>query len=427
MNKKKYNLAFSDTDNTMYDAEDMEAVFMEGYKTKRFSDEELIALPYGSYMFSLPERHPVYYDSENDNFKTLDQTEDGSSAWGAACHLASGYLRTALPAYRKISDAEPLPMWAYSAVVFKDGEYFTPAIHIDEDPRSNPELHENRSELKSAIKVVKKLYPENRLVNQLGTCSRQYNCLCARNFFLGRYEAPLPTSPACNARCTGCLSQQQEESGFVESQPRLNFKPSPKEISQVILHHFNDVEHAISSFGQGCEGEPLLRGNDLAKAIALVRKKTTKGTINCNTNGSKPEVVNEMIEAGLNSIRISFASPTKRYYERYHNPVDYSFENVIETLELCLKKEIFVSINLFFMPGFTDARDEVSSLRKFLKNYPVNMIQTRNMNMDPDLYFETMNYIDDNPGETIGIANLIAEIRRDFPAVRLGYYNPSLD
>ncbi len=425
--KPKYNLAFSDSSNTMYEAEDIESVFMEGYKTQRFTDETLIAMPYGSYVFSLPERHPVYYDSKNESFKTLDKTEDGSSAWGAACHLASGYLRTALPAYRKISDADPLPIWAYSAVVFKDGEYFTPAIHIDDDPRSNPELHENRSELKKAIKEVKKIYPENRLVNQLGTCSRQYNCLCARNFFLSRYEAPLPTSPSCNARCVGCLSDQDEESGFVESQPRLNFKPSPKEISQVILHHFNKVDKAIVSFGQGCEGEPLMRGNDLAKAIALARAQTTSGTINCNTNGSKPEVVKDMIDAGLNSIRISFASPTKRYYERYHNPVSYKFEDVIETLELCLKKKIFVSINLFFMPGFTDAAEEVSSLRKFLTDYPVDMIQTRNMNMDPDLYFETMNIVDDNPGEAMGIENLINEIRRDFPSVRLGYNNPSLE
>lgn len=427
MKHQPYNLAFSDPENVIYEAEDMEAVYRTAYHTKKFTDETLIPLPYGSYVFSLPERHPVYYDKKKQSFKTLDKTETGSAAQGAACHLASGYLRTALPAYRKISDADPLPMWAYAAVVFKDGEYFTPAVRIDDDPRSDPEIHENPAELKQAVKKLKKTHPDNRLVSQLGTCSTQYNCLCARNFFLSRYEAPLPTSPACNARCTGCLSHQENQTGFVASQPRLNFKPSPEEISQVMLHHFNAVPRAVASFGQGCEGEPLLRGRDLADAIALVRKKSTKGTINCNTNGSRPDVVRDMIDAGLNSIRISFASPTKRYYERYHNPNGYRFEDVIETLELSLKKNIFVSINLFFMPGFTDAENEVSSLKKFLTDYPVNMIQTRNMNLDPDLYFETMNYIDDSPGNAIGIENLITELRTDFPNVRLGYYNPSVE
>jgi pyruvate-formate lyase-activating enzyme len=49
---------------------------------------------------------------------------------------------------------------------------------------------------------------------------------------------------------------------------------------------------------------------------------------------------------------------------------------------------IFVSLNLFFIPGFTDIESEVQSLFTFLKKFPVDMMQTRNLNIDPDYYFD---------------------------------------
>jgi len=107
----------------------------------------------------------------------------------------------------------------------------------------------------------------------------------------------------------------------------------------------------------------------------------------------------------------------------YHKPVNYAFKDVIKTIETALSEGIFVSINLFFMPGFTDAESEVNSLYSFLKQFPVNMIQTRNMNIDPDYFFEGINFQFEN---AIGIANLISSLRECFPQVKLGYYNPSL-
>jgi molybdenum cofactor biosynthesis enzyme MoaA len=240
---------------------------------------------------------------------------------------------------------------------------------------------------------------------------------------MGRYECPVPTSPACNADCLGCLSYQEEESGFSESQFRLEFAPTPDEISQIIVHHFERVDYGVASFGQGCEGEPLLRGNDLTEAIKKVREKTDRGTININTNGSRPDIVKSMISAGLDSIRVSLNSPTEKYYNAYHRPVNYTYGDVMKTIETALESGIFVSINLFFMPGFTDSLGEVESITRFLDKYPVSMIQTRNLNIDPDYYFEKTGFIDE---DAIGIAELIKMFREKYPKLRLGYYNPPL-
>jgi MoaA/NifB/PqqE/SkfB family radical SAM enzyme len=296
-------------------------------------------------------------------------------------------------------------------------------MRIDDDPRSDPHLHEDHRGLRKEIKKTRGMFPDNRLVSQLSVCSTEYNCLCARNFFMGRYECPVPTSPACNADCMGCLSFQKEDSGFRESQFRLDFAPTPDEISEVIVHHLERVDHGVASFGQGCEGEPLLRGDDLVNSVIKVRGKTGRGTLNLNTNGSRPDTVRKLIEAGLDSIRISLNSTTEKFYNAYYRPVNYNFKDVLRSLETALDKKIWVSINLFFMPGFTDSVSEAESLFTFLEKFPVSMIQTRNLNIDPDYYFDKTGFSDE---DCIGIRNLIDLLRDKYPDLKLGYYNPPL-
>ncbi|HBT97093.1 MAG TPA: radical SAM protein, partial [Desulfobulbaceae bacterium] len=79
------------------------------------------------------------------------------------------------------------------------------------------------------------------MIQHLGKCCLTYGCPAARNFFLGRFEAPLPTSPRCNARCLGCISLQ--ESGCCRStQERITFVPSPAEIAEIAVPHLRQAQ-----------------------------------------------------------------------------------------------------------------------------------------------------------------------------------------
>ncbi len=424
--KKRDNgicLAYADGSGNVWDFPDIEPAFRTGKKFVRVDQDGLIPLPYGSYLFSLPGRYPVFFDRVKGDFRHIEASPDGEKIVAASAFMASAYLRTYLPAYFHGNDAPVLPMWAYTGLAVRDGKFMVPALRIDEDPRSDPAMHENDDELRDAVARTGKAFPENRLVRQLARCSTEFHCLCARNFFLHRYEAPVPTTPACNAACIGCLSLQRGDSPFPYSQPRLEFSPSPDEIAEVMSHHFDRVEGAVASFGQGCEGEPLLRAKDLAAAIRQVRNTTARGTIHCNTNGSIPSAVRDLAVAGLDSIRISLNSATPLYYERYHRPSGYSFDDVMRSVGVALDAGLFVSINLFFLPGFTDSEKEVESLDTFLARFPVQMIQTRNLNIDPDYYFDCMEFQESDP---IGIATLLARLRENHPEMRLGYYNPPL-
>jgi molybdenum cofactor biosynthesis enzyme MoaA len=133
--------------------------------------------------------------------------------------------------------------------------------------------------------------------------------------------------------------------------------------------------------------------------------------------------VRALAAAGIDSIRISLNSPTPEYYARYHRPAGYTFDDVLRSFDAALEAGLFVSINLFFLPGFTDMETEVEALEGFLRRFPVNMIQTRNMNIDPDYYFERIGFRESEPA---GIPRLLGLLRERFPALRLGYYNPPL-
>lgn len=415
------NLLYTDREGNIFDLPGTEPLFRSGRRTVSVSGDQLIPLPYGSYLFSLPGRLPLVLGQEKQKPVPLKKDPEGRSPTALSAHCASAYLRTLLPAYRPAGGAPPLSLWAYAGVALLNEEVHVAALRIDPDKRSDPELHEDVDLLERSFSEKLNRYPDNRLVRQLVTCSGEYNCLCARNFFLGRFEAPLPSSPACNSGCLGCLSHQPEASGYRESQFRLDFSPSPEELAEVMLEHFDHVPGSVASFGQGCEGEPLLRGKDLARAIALVRGKTGSGTINCNTNGSLPEALEEMIRAGLDSVRVSLNSLTPEYYNAYYRPRGYTLEDVKRSIGLALEAGIFVSLNLFFLPGFTDSEPEVEALDTFLEEFPVDMIQCRNLNMDPDIYLESLGFGDP---PALGVRTLLDHLVRENPKLRLGYYNP---
>jgi pyruvate-formate lyase-activating enzyme len=272
------------------------------------------------------------------------------------------------------------------------------------------------------VAAMRKKMPGNRLRKHLEKCALTYGCPAAKNFFIGRCEAPLPASPQCNARCLGCLSLQS--AGAVSHcQDRIAFMPSPDEIAEIALEHLLKVADGVVSFGQGCEGDPLLAAEVIEPAIRKIREKTASGTINMNTNGSLPDVLARLFDAGLDTIRVSMNSIRKECYNAYFRPRGYRFEDVLGSISLGISRERHVAINYLNMAGVTDAPEEADALFSFLDTYPIHLIQWRNMNFDPLRYREAMDRADHN-GPPLGMKHLVNRVKRRFPSIRHGYFNP---
>jgi MoaA/NifB/PqqE/SkfB family radical SAM enzyme len=269
-------------------------------------------------------------------------------------------------------------------------------------------------------------FPDNRLVAHLmENCVDRYCCPAARNLALGRWECPLPTSPACNAACIGCISlQEPHESPIPSTQQRLTFRPTAEEIAELAIHHLRTAPDPIVSFGQGCEGEPLLVWKTIAEAVQLIRKATARGIINVNTNGAWPDAIAALSEAGVDSFRVSLNSAQPDWYHRYYRPRNYTFDMVVESIQQAVRLGKWVSINYFTLPGFTDQPAEIQALHHLLRQTRLHMIQWRNFNIDPDWYAQRMNIPPDSLQKPYGILRLMRTLRQTFPYLTYGYFNP---
>jgi molybdenum cofactor biosynthesis enzyme MoaA len=197
--------------------------------------------------------------------------------------------------------------------------------------------------------------------------------------------------------------------------------PTVDEIVTPFLRHVTEAIDPIISFGQGCEGEPIMQWQRISEAITAIRSESKQGTINLNTNGSVPAWVEAICKSGLDSIRISINSAQKQLYERYYLPQGYCFEDVIESICRAREHGVFTMINYLIFPGITDQEPEVAALLKIIGNTRPNLIHFKNLNIDPHRYMTAMGLPRNKPG--IGIKTVKQILQQEFPDLQFGYYN----
>ncbi|MBU1121838.1 MAG: radical SAM protein [Candidatus Omnitrophota bacterium] len=378
--------------------------------------EELILLPKGSTLFHLPQRRPIGFNPGTGRFQKVDEFNK-IPAFAVGAFLIPGYLRVYNPAFFLEKEKALLPFFAYTACGFYGGKFYASAVKVDRRIRQRPSFY-NTKLITKGVKFFYGRYSSNQVYKHLSNCALNYNCLAARNLFLRRWEAPLPTAQTCNARCIGCLSYQ--ESDCHASHKRINFKPSVGDIVQVMINHLSYARQAVVSFGQGCEGEPLTEADLIAAAVGEAREKVSRGTINFNTNASLPDKIEMLCRAGVDSFRVSANSVRESLYTAYFRPRGYNFKNVLKSIEIAKKYKKFVSINLFIFPGVSDSKQEIEALTKFLKKTKIDMIQLRNLNIDQQYYIDSIPYKKLKPK---GIPFLLGHIQKHFPRIKLGYFN----
>jgi len=408
------HLVMADERGNIYDDPDLLMVCRRGAQWGLPRPDELIPLPEESEFFLLPGRQAVGLDPETGRIAP----PEGEAQLAVAAFAAPGYTLSAHPAYESGENAPMLPLFAYGAVGFARGRFYICARRVDTEPR---QIFSNipRGRIEQGARALLRDYPKNRLIRHImDNCVARYDCPAARNFALGRYEAPLPSSRACNASCIGCISAQEKDSP-IQSTPqcRLAFTPSPEELAEVMrVHSGRETRTPIYSFGQGCEGDPLMNPDLLVESVRQFRAGDGPGTVNCNTNASRPEAVIRLAEAGLTSMRVSLNSARGGLYERYYRPSGYSFDDVRASIREARSRGIWVSLNLLVFPGVSENG--------------VSMIQWRNLNIDPEWYFKLMSGGEGQQklelSPSMGLTSFMKRLKKLCPWLRYGYFNPYL-
>ncbi|MFH1481263.1 MAG: radical SAM protein [Pseudomonadota bacterium] len=414
-------LLYADDKGRIYEHPYYRMAGFSGLAPVPISMDDLIPMPEFSKLFFIPNCPPIGLDPSTGEFEVVEEVKINGSftkCRAVSAFLEPGYVRSHLPAVDYRSKSFVLPMWAYTAVGFKDEAYWVAGFGIEYNPRWDPRNYDDR-ELIPAIKRYQREYSPGALVKHLIHCATRNHCFAAKNLFLRRWEAPLPVSRSCNARCLGCLSRQPDGS-CEPSHQRIPFRPSREEIVAVAVRHLNYAPDAIVSFGQGCEGEPITEVELIADSIREIREKTGKGTINLNTNGSYPERIRRIAGSGLDSIRISLNSARSEFYEAYYQPKDYAFDDVVASIGLSKDLGLYTMINYLVFPGITDQEEEIEVLMKLIRKTRVNFLHLKNLNIDSQMYMERM---PKTSSRAVGMKSMVGLLRREFKDLQVGYFN----
>ncbi|EXX85980.1 radical SAM protein [Paenibacillus darwinianus] len=406
------NLVYADEQGNLFDHPDWIGLGRSADMVVELMDDELIPLPDGATLVGLPYTRPIGM-----NPRTGEMLPLPGEVQAVGALLPQGYTRLCIPGYVKTDKTQKLPLFGYSAVVWKEGAFYVAARKSDDPERWNP-LNCDRDELEIKVNGLLSKYPENRLYQHLSNCALGYECLTASNTFLQRWEGAVPVSFSCNAGCFGCISEQPEDSGFPAPQTRMKFKPTVDEVAEIMLEHLQDPD-AIISFGQGCEGEPSTQAKIIVDAMRKVRSVTSNGYININTNAGLTDHIRAIVEAGLDLMRVSTISALDDHYNAYYKPRGYTLKNVEKSMRFAADKGVYTSINYLIFPGVTDREEEIEAMIDFAKRTGLRLIQMRNLNIDPESYLEL---IPKAQGEIYGMKQMIEIFEQELPDVVIGSY-----
>ncbi|MDD4337753.1 MAG: radical SAM protein [Firmicutes bacterium] len=410
------SVAVSDSSGSIYRDESMRAVARTGNLLVELLESDVIPMPEGGSLMRLPGRAPIGIGATSGQFTGAGPEE------AVAAILPQGYTRTFLPAYISLEGAPELPLFGYSAVAIAGDQLMVAAIRTDERDTWNP-VHYNLPSLADEAERLVAQFPQNRIVAQLARCATEYQCFTAQNIFYRRWEGGIPVSPTCNANCLGCISLQQSEC-CPSPQQRIDFAPTVSEIVEVALPHLDGATDGIISFGQGCEGEPTCEWQTIAEACREIRSHTDRGTINVNTNAGNVHAIRAISDAGVDSLRVSLASARPNYYARYHRPHGFGLVDVERSIIEARSRGLFVSLNYLVFPGFFDQEPEVDALCDLIDRCDVQMLQLRNINIDPDVYARIMLVEDagSHSPKPAGVEEAVAHISDCFPALAIGNF-----
>lgn len=414
-------MLFADKDGHIYDHPYFRMAGFLGSNPVVPEEKDLIPLPDFSKLFFIPDCPPIGLDPSSGEFTTVSEIEiEGIciKCFAVAAFLEPGLVRSHLPAVDYEPKSYILPMWAYTAVGFRNDGYWCAGFRIEYNQKWDPRNYDDR-ELVPAIRKYQRDYGTGPLVEHLIHCATVNHCFAAKNLFLRRWEAPLPVSRTCNATCLGCLSLQPDNS-CEASHERISFTPSKQEVVALAVTHLEEAPEAIVSFGQGCEGEPLMEHKLVSDSIREIRKNTRKGTINLNTNGSVPERIREVAQSGLDSVRISLNSARPDFYSAYYRPKNYDLSDV--TASICLAREmgLYTMINYLVFPGVSDQKEEINALSELIDKTRVHFIHLKNLDIDPQLYIQKMPV---SQSKAVGMRHMVDTLRENFPYLGMGYFN----
>ena len=138
-----------------------------------------------------------------------------------------------------------------------------------------------------------------------------------------------------------------------------------------------------------------------------------------NSNAGWTEGIKTIVDAGLDTIRVSIISARDESYDAYYR-ASYHLADVRASIRYALDHGVYVSLNLLYFPGFNDREEELAAWQAFFRELPVQMIQVRNLNIDPDAFLAVMPKA---KGKAVGTKRFLKVLSDEFPQLVIGSFS----
>ncbi len=207
------------------------------------------------------------------------------------------------------------------------------------------------------------------------------------------YTAIIDVTNTCNLRCPYCPTGYPRDSGRTKSMIDLALVAK-------LIHEIGDYLVSAVLFNWG---EPLLHPQ-IAAIVRMFQTKRIFTSISTNLNTRNNKVMEEVIEAGLDYLTVSFSGVTQEVYEQYHRRgrFDLLRENLIRITDYKRKHHLRKPILELKFLRFQYNRHEVEPARRLaaelgaevFNNFPAGGAQEVIVgpDKDPQKFFPVFNY-----------------------------------
>ena len=96
---------------------------------------------------------------------------------------------------------------------------------------------------------------------------------------------------------------------------------------------------------------------------------------------------------------------------------------MVNAIRLSVDLGLYTMINYLVFPGITDQEEEIEAMIDLIRKTHVNFIHLKNLNIDPQLYMSKMPM---SSSPAVGMKEMAALLEREFPDLRLGYFNQAV-
>jgi hypothetical protein len=287
-----------------------------------------------------------------------------------AAILPAGCTRLLFPSYAEERADAPLAPLPYTAVASAPGGDLVVAAMRHGSPVAPAE-----TESAGAIQGALRSWPGNDLVRQLVRCAREHECLAARAGLAGGSELPVPIGALTAEQPLLPIALRSGYPGRPAEQAALH--PIADEILQLVTPQVTRI-----AFGRACDGDPLLALRPMEEAVSLVHARHPGVEIHVETTGCSTAALRRLMEAGVTSVTVRFASAMPDTYRALHGPVAHEWSDVRASISLAAERAR-LTLALLLLPGVTDRPAESDAIVGLVGDLPGGSLELRDLGADP--------------------------------------------